>query len=397
MANESGKGPQLEYNVSGLFQNQGYLTRRSVPLYYGNNNQDATDIDVVGFLFTPPFQVHKIICDCKNKQKSKPYERIFWAKGLGQFVGATDIYVSLPQASWDTVKFAQKGDIRILTSDIIKDYFTHNSNVYGIADDEFYIDFFNNINKEIKSDKTLGVFWNSLKKLYLNEDPYVAINIAMELLLNGGKNLSFSKERGLKNNYLFWKYICCEALVLIGLNILNICADTICLPSKSREQHILSKLTYGDIDPSKINTILNYAKIAANEMVKATIPKNALPKSTVVDFGEISPPTYAQSIIGLVERAIQNPEWYINLPQVLDFILFEFAVKNKEFSMDTFKTVFNTGFAEEKLKAAKNVLVFARNICKINLKLIWDNSDTFMVKKNEQNIGEELSIQNSEV
>jgi hypothetical protein len=383
VANESGKGPKLEYLVSGLFQNQGYLTRRSIPLYYGSNNQDATDIDVVGILFTPPFQIHKIICDCKNKQKSKPYERIFWAKGLAQFVGANDVYVSLPQASWDTVKFAQKGDVRILTADNIQEYFSRNSNLYGIADDMFYADFFNSINNEIKANKTLGETWNILRKLLLNEDPYVTINIAMELLLNGGKHLAFSKEGSSTDNYSFWKYICCESIVLIGLNILNICADTICLPVKAREQHILSKLTYGDIEPKKINTILEYAKSVANEMVKSLIPKDALPKTSVVDFGEISPPSYAQNIIGLVERAIQNPEWYINLPQVLDFVLYEFVVKNREFSMEIFRTAFKTGFTEEKLKAAKNVLVFARNVCNINFKLIWDSSDTFFMKNNE--------------
>lgn len=383
MSNETGKGPQLEYLVSGLFQNQGYLTRRSIPLHYGESNQDATDIDVVGIIFTPPFQLHKVICDCKNKQKSKPYERIFWAKGLAQFVGAKDVYVSLPQASWDTVKFAQKGDVRILTSDNVEEYYKLNPNLYGTADDKFYSSFFSNINNEIKSNKALAEVWNSLRKLFLNIDPYVSVNIAMELLLNASKQLVYSKDSGAKYTNSFWKYVCCESIVLVGLNILNICSDTLCLPVKAREQHILSKLTYGDIEPNKINTILEYAKNVANEMIKSSVPKTALPKSNVVDFGEISPPPYANNIIGLVERALQNPEWYINLPQVLDLILFEFAVKNKQFTISTFENVFKTGYTEGKIKAAKNVLVFVKNACNTNFKLLWDNSDSFFEKRNE--------------
>jgi len=382
--NELGKGPRLEYIVSGLFQNQGYLTRRSIPLQYGNRNQDATDIDIIGHLFTLPFQMHTIICDCKNKQKSKPYERIFWAKGLAQFVGASDVYVSLPQASWDTVKFAQKGNVRIITFESIKEYSKRNAYLYGLADDDFYINFFNNLNNEIKQNKQLYDAFIILKGIYLNEDPYVTINVAIDLIQTSGKNMALIGEKGTKDNFTFWKYICCESLIIVGLNILKICVDTFCLPSKAREQHILSKLTYGDIDPTKINKILKYAKNVANEMVKASIPKTALPKASVVDFGEISPPHYAYSIVGIVERAILNPEWYINLPQVLDFILFEFAVKNKEFSMEIFKTIFNTEFTNETLKAAKNLLIFARNVCKVNIKLLWDSSDSFMTKKNEQ-------------
>lgn len=383
MTNEIGKGPQLEYIVTGLFQNQGYLTRRSIPLHYGCNNQDATDVDVLGIIFTPPFQIHKIICDCKNKQKSKPYERIFWAKGIGQFIGATDIYVSLPQASWEIVKFAQKGDVRVLTADNIHQYFIQNPNLYGMADYKFYINFFININNEMKSDKSLAQYWSTLRKLYLGIDSYVAINIIMELLLTVGKKINFLKARNKEGNCTFWKYICFESIVLLGVYILNVCSDTICLSVNAREKHIFSKLTYGDIEPSKINIILNYAKNIANEMVNAAVPTAALPNNTVVDFGEISSPPYTPNIVGLVERAIQNPEWYLNLPQVLDFILFEYGLKNKEFSKDNFKDNFNNGLIEEKLKAAKNIFAFVHKACGIDFKFLWDDYEAFMFKKND--------------
>lgn len=383
MANQTGKGPKLEYIITGLFQNQGYLTRRSIPLCYGNKNQDATDIDVLGIIFTQPFQMHKVICDCKNKQRSKPYERIFWAKGLSQFVGAEDTYVSLPQASWDITKFAQEGGVRVLTSDIINEYFSNNSKLFGIADDAFYTDFFNKFDNYMKKNKFINESVNELKKLYLNEDPYVGINISMDILISAGKQLKMSKENDLKDEYSFWKYVCCESMIVISLCILNICADTVCLPMKARKEHILTKLTYGDIEPSKINTILNYAKHMANEMIKENVPRNMIPKINLVDFGEITPPVYSSSIIGIVERALQNPNWYINLPQVLDFILFEFAIKNKEFSSEEFKIFFNND-DEGKLKAAKNILAFARNTCNIDLKLLWGTGEGFILNSSDK-------------
>lgn len=383
MANQTGKGPKLEYIITGLFQNQGYLTRRSIPLYYGNKNQDATDIDVLGIIFTQPFQMHKVICDCKNKQRSKPYERIFWAKGLSQFVGAEDTYVSLPQTSWDVTKFAKEGGVRVLTSDIINEYFSNNSKLFGIADDAFYTEFFNKFDNYVKKNKFINGSVNELKKLYLNEDPYVGINISMDILISAGKQLKMSKENDLKDEYSFWKYVCCESIIVISLCILNICADTVCLPMKARKEHILTKLTYGDIEPSKINTILNYAKHMANEMIKENLPRNMIPKINLVDFGEITPPVYSSSIIGIVERAIQNPNWYINLPQVLDFILFEFAIKNREFSSEEFKVFFNND-DEGKLKAAKNILAFARNMCNVDLKLLWGTGEGFILNSSDK-------------
>ncbi|ERK28419.1 hypothetical protein [Clostridium intestinale] len=384
MANQAGKGPKAEYVITGLFQNQGYLTRRSIPLYYGNKNQDATDVDVLGILFTQPFQMHRVICDCKNKQKSKPYERIFWVKGLASFIEADDTYVSLPQASWDTIKFAQDGGVRVLTADVINEYFSNNSNSYGVADSNFYMEFFGKFNTESKKNKPLNKSISTLKRLYLNEDPYVSINICMEVLNDASKQLKISKESNLLDENTFWKYICCEAMVLISINILNICADTLCLPLKARREHILSKLTYGDIEPNRMNTILTYAKNVANQIIKESVPKNLIPKVDLVDFGDILPPNYSNNIIGIVERAIKNPQWYVSLPQVLDFILFEFAMKNKEFSLEKFKLFFNSGENEGKLKVAKNILTLAKNTCNLDLKLLWGTSDGFISNNNEK-------------
>ena len=50
------KGFGFEYDVSDMFQMQGYLTRRGVPLQYGTTNQDATDVDVFGVKFIGLFE-----------------------------------------------------------------------------------------------------------------------------------------------------------------------------------------------------------------------------------------------------------------------------------------------------------------------------------------------------
>ena len=74
------RGPRMEYLVAAVLQGEGYLVRRALAIRSGPTGQDVTDIDVIGFRFSRPFQMHRVICDCKEKGRPKPFERILWAK-----------------------------------------------------------------------------------------------------------------------------------------------------------------------------------------------------------------------------------------------------------------------------------------------------------------------------
>ena len=363
------KGFSYEYFLSSMFQHQGYLTRRGIPLQYGTSNQDATDIDVLGITFTTPFKKRFIICDCKNKAKSKPHERVFWAKGLGQFVGASETYVSLPRCSWEFNKFASNGGIRILTSDIVEQY-SQNHIAYGLADVSFYYDFFVQIDNVVKTDKSANDLLRLTRKLYLKEDPYVVINAAIEILkdqvwkkmLIGQKNIE---------KFNFGRYLCCELTVLIGIQLLEICSDVLGLPKAAREVQIIEKLTYGDLEPRKVKKILGAAEDLANEVIKSSVPAHLLPTMKIVDFGKIPCPDYSYGILGLVERAYSNPEWYITLPQTLDYLLFEVGLKGIEFNDKQYRSIFKSDYADERLKTARNILSFVKENTGVNWSILW--------------------------
>ncbi|QMV42668.1 hypothetical protein [Cohnella cholangitidis] len=392
--NNGEKGYSLEYMVTGLFQSQGYLARRSIPLQYGPINQDATDIDVLGIQFTLPFKGHRIICDCKNKQKSKPYERIFWAKGLGEFTKATDVYVALPKTSGDIINFALTGGVRVLTNDRFSQFSNTPSGSYGTADEKFYKTYSEAIDRVVKIDKQAERMWLTVRKLYLKEDPYTSLNIAFDFLETATKQLNLTKHHSI--NSMFWKYICCELVVLIGLQVLWICADTYSLPERAREDRILSKLTYGELESSQVHQLLNSASDLANEIVRANVPPTYLPKSRLIEFGEFPPPQYSYSLIGLVERALQNPQWYVDMPQLLDFLLFEQGLKGKDFSDNAYRVMFRSGLSDEKLKASKNILSFIKDNVGFEWKMIWSNPAEINTASNtkstpmssKQNIGQ---------
>jgi hypothetical protein len=381
-ANE--KGSNFEYLISSLFQSHGYLTRRAIPLQYGSSNQDATDIDVLGIYFTIPFKSHLIICDCKNKSKSNPHERVFWVKGLGQFINASEVSVALPKCSWDFIKFANKGGVRVITSDVFE---TYSTSVYkfGLADETFYNNFLEKISPIVKTDKQADEALIIARKLFLKDDPYVAFNTALNILKDIiAKKLTLTDSLS-QDDYYFWKYICCEYTIITGLQLLNICVDVVGLPKQAREIHIKEKLTYGDLEPTKVRSILSSAENLANEIVKTTIPKSMLPNSKIIDFGKIPPPAYANDVIGLVERAFLNPDWYITMPQLLDYLLFEQGLKGNDFSDQPYRDIYKYSYPDEKLKAARNIMAFVRDKAGINWKHLWPKSEGHLPKISEEN------------
>lgn len=54
--------------------------------------QDLTDLDVLGFAFTPAGQLHTTFADCRSSEK-RALERMFWIRGVADFVEADEAYL----------------------------------------------------------------------------------------------------------------------------------------------------------------------------------------------------------------------------------------------------------------------------------------------------------------
>jgi hypothetical protein len=55
-------------------------------------HQDMTDLDVLGIGFTPGGQLHTTFADCRSNEK-RAFERMFWVRGVADFVKASDAYL----------------------------------------------------------------------------------------------------------------------------------------------------------------------------------------------------------------------------------------------------------------------------------------------------------------
>ena len=151
--------------------------------------------------------------------------------------------------------------------------------------------------------------------------------------------------------------------------MLSISSDVLGLPESRRREHIRNKLTFGEMEPRVVLNLMENASDLANEIIKSSVPKSVAPK--LVDFGPIEAPSYADSIVGLVERALARPQMYLNMPQLLDFMLFEQGFKGKEYSEEEFIKIFGHGMSDERIKAPRNILAFIRGICGIDWQVIW--------------------------
>ncbi len=383
-------GNPVEYLVGAVFQGQGYLVRRSVPLRMSSSGRDITDVDLLGIKFTRPYQLHRIICDCKDRQKSRPYERIFWAKGLSSFVDATETYVALPKASWDFVNYARTGQIRVLTQQVLEeDYqriYGEKGSAHGIVDQVYYEPFYRRLETESRKDAKAGEVLFRSRSLFLTADPYISLNVCLEDLQFAADTLRRSVNR-CEPRFELWRYIAADLVVAASFLLICITADTLGLSKPGRDRHILDRLTYGDISPVKAREIFGLAKELALQATTASSSEGA-GSVRAYDIGDIDAPTYATDVCGLVERAIRSPELYHGLPQVLDFLLFEQAVQDKGFSEEQYRHAFPGSHQQERLKVARNLLSFVRDACGLDLEVFWPKENGHVPRVSDPQTGQ---------
>lgn len=367
MANNSGKGIGFEYDVCQLFTEQNYFTRRSIPIR-STINQDITDIDVLGIKYTYPFEKKVIICDCKNKVKPKPFERIFWTKGLGEYVGVDDEYIALPKIGSDIIEFARKSKVRVISQNELSNY--ENKQI-GYADYQYYGKFMQRLEDKKTGDSQVLHYLPILKKEYISDNPYVTLNIAL-LILNKLSQGNWSDDGK--------KLIFAEGATVVAYALLDICRDVFGMNQELREKYISAKLTYGDSEATYINGLIESVTRYANEMLAEKIPKEYYNKN-LVNRMEIPAPHYTKSCIAIIERAYNNPEWYIDMLRNIDFILFEFMLKNQKFDYTLFSEHCKNYLVNEKLKACKNILFFICSSAAVHLGDIWKEENDFVPQK----------------
>jgi hypothetical protein len=350
-------GNHLEYMVAGMFQSQGYLVRRSVALAVDNGGSDATDIDVLGVKFTRPFQPNRVVCDCKDRARTRPFERVLWAKGLSGFLGVSDTYVALPRASRDVIHFAKLGNVRVLPAPAIQEVvdraFEGRGTGYGQANEQFYPRFIHAIQQYVRTDSRVEETLSQVRRQLISANPYAALNLCVIRMQEIVEQLKSTVDPLAS---AAWRFVASETAVVVSVLVLGICGDTMGMNHTDREHRIITGLTYGDMSPAKAEELFRLTQKLAFEAAGIATPSTGFTPTLAV--GRVPAPVYADDVCGLVERALSTPEVYHELPQALDTLLFEFAVQGREFPPETYTVYLRGLMTPERIKGAKNVLAF---------------------------------------
>ncbi|MDF8357290.1 hypothetical protein [Ensifer adhaerens] len=110
------KGGLAEEALREYFKGLGSFVLRGLPVKEGS--ETVTDIDLWVYTRSSPLSRHITIVDIKNKKRGKAFERAIWLKGLQAAVGADDAVIATQGARDSAFKFANRLQIKVLSSGI---------------------------------------------------------------------------------------------------------------------------------------------------------------------------------------------------------------------------------------------------------------------------------------
>jgi len=291
---------------------------------------------------------------------------------LSSFVKAAETYVALPKSNLEITNFAKSGGVRILTQSVIQDslekIYGSESYGYGLANSSLAETFLRKLAGPLKREKSATRILFETRAAYLVDDPYVSLNLCMANLAEATEAL---RDGGPSERMDSWRFVAAELVVLTSLLLLYIAADTVVLTKEDRSRHITQKLTYGDISPSKAEDIFRLTQELAREATRSLSRSKSSPSMLPFDLGVIDPPPYSTDVVGLVERAINSPGLYYELPQLIDFLLFEQALQNRGFADEDYRKRFPTPTPDERLKVARNIFHFLKESVGLDPKIFW--------------------------
>ena len=262
----------------------------------------------------------------------------------------------------------QQRAVRVISQNELSNY---KDKQIGYADYQYYGKFMQRLEDKNTGDPQVLHYLPILKKEYISDNPYVTLNIAL-LILNKLSQENWSDDGK--------KMIFAEGATVVAYALLDICRDVFGMSQELREKYISTKLTYGDSEATYINGLIESVTRYANEMLAEKIPKEYYNKN-LVERMEIPAPHYTKNCIAIIERAYNNPEWYIDMLRNIDFILFEFMLKNQKFDYTLFSEHCKNYLVNEKLKACKNVLFFICSSAAVHLGDIWKEENDFVPQK----------------
>jgi len=299
--NKSKKGTDLELRSAAYFQAHGFLIRRDVMLSVSAGTSDITDIDMLGIRFNIPLSEERLIADCKERKKSKPFERILWTTGLSVFCKAHRSCIVVPHAPWQAREFASKVDVEVLDEEQMDAYLNSvKGSFISFSEADENISYRVNYAKKQIGDKYKEVIREDLKlrQMLVVGKPLTNLNRIIVALSNLYKLPTPTTE------YMSWlrRYLCYNAAVTASVMLARFSAESKWTSESDWKDHAKKTLTYGDVPPKKAQQL---ARLALEQTFYEGLPT----------------PKYADELIMALQAMISNPSVAAVVPYTVDFLL----------------------------------------------------------------------------
>lgn len=298
MTDNTTRGPRLEFATAQFFQSHGFFVRRGVKIAVADGLHEVTDIDVLAIRFGVPLNEERVVLDCKDRRKAKPFERILWTRGLADFAKANRAIIVSPMPPWTAREFAGYGNVEVLTSEVVAAHLKAQAHSYvPFADaDGPLADSIPIVGSE-ELRKSLAQKDLMLRQMLTNGNPLTNLNRIVKLLR--AAELSFNSPGPL--DIVFRRFLY-NAAAIGAVMLVRFAAISKWTPEKDWMDHAQKLLTYGDLPPKKAQQL---AKLVALPEIAGALPA----------------PEYLDEVIQLLARMIERPTAAALLPFTVDLEL----------------------------------------------------------------------------
>lgn len=246
-----------------IFWSMGMWSRINIPIViYEDDNQRGkmkkhyiTDIDVYCESIQKDFSVNKSIADCKSGSNVKIFERLFWLRGIKEYLGASQAYLVKRNISSKAKIFMPKLDIigadNGTLSEFEKIYHTKSVPLYS---EEYYTEL----------DKIIQEYENEYKKIYdylVTRYWFTETNVSMKVLLTMLEKRDFYKT--LDKNNRSHRFLLMEVCIMFARTVLDCCHYVMTRDIISLEQSI-KEYIHGGVDD--FNLKMNMVREINNEL-----------------------------------------------------------------------------------------------------------------------------------
>lgn len=259
------KGEKAEEVLRRFFLEQGYFVVRSVPFLYSEN--DVTDVDVWLYGKASNFTRERINVDIKNKKKSKPFERIIWAKGLQASLRFEGCLVVTNSTRKDIREFALSNSVAIIDKTLLENLLEKGIDSSRIVEEQFV--------QEISSESS-SVGKDDWKERYRMSKARVLNKLNFDGCNEYLTEIEYYLEQSsLRSN----RTLVPLRLLYINISLFLICLDFtvktfVNLDRRSRMDLLISGFNYGERGKERTDKIINTAiQLASSVIVSQSLPQ----------------------------------------------------------------------------------------------------------------------------